>query len=197
MRRIGVTISTVTLAVLLAACNSGGTSVNNTPDKASTKAAAPTKKAAPAPKPTTAKPKPAVAHVGDTLTVHGFEDGSQLAVTLVKWLPTTKSSNEFLTPDAGKKYASAQFRITNTGTAAYSDSPSNGAQVADSAGQRFDSAYTDVTAGPSMASSLTLKPGDKALGWITFEVPKTSKITTVQFSMDSGFANQVGEWRIP
>ncbi|MBM9507498.1 DUF4352 domain-containing protein [Actinacidiphila acididurans] len=198
MRRIGVTITTATLVVLLAACNSGGTSVNNTPDKATTKAAAPTKKAvAPTAKPTTAKPKPAVAHVGDTLTVHGYENGSQLAVTLVKWLPTAKSSDEFMTPDAGKRYAAAQIRITNTGTAAYSDSPSNGAQVADGSGQRFDSTFADVTAGPSMASSVTLKPGDKALGWITFEVPKASTITAVQFTMDSGFADEVGEWRIP
>ncbi|AXE84263.1 hypothetical protein [Streptomyces sp. Go-475] len=56
--------------------------------------------------------------------------------------------------------------------------------------------FAEVTAGPSMSSAVRLKPGAKALGWIVFEVPKTSKVATVQFAMDSGFAEQTGEWQL-
>lgn len=47
-----------------------------------------------------------------------------------------------------------------------------------------------------MASEVKLKPGAKALGWIVFEVPKASKVSVVQFGMDSGFAQQTGEWKL-
>ncbi|MET9816674.1 hypothetical protein [Streptomyces sp. NPDC006355] len=47
-----------------------------------------------------------------------------------------------------------------------------------------------------MSSAVRLKPGAKALGWIVFEVPKNSKVATVQFAKDSGFAEQTGEWQL-
>lgn len=89
-----------------------------------------------------------------------------------------------------------QFELTNTGTAVYSDSPSNGTQVADSDGQRFGPTFADVTAGPSMTSDAQVPPGEKALGYIVFEVPKASKIVTVQFTMNSGYADQTAQWKI-
>lgn len=35
--------------------------------------------------------------------------------------------------------------------------------------------------------------GGKTLGYLVFEVPKASKMSAVQFGMDSGFAD-TGEW---
>jgi len=37
--------------------------------------------------------------------------------------------------------------------------------------------------------------GDKALGYIVFEVPTTSKVSMVQFGTDSGFGG-TGEWQV-
>jgi hypothetical protein len=94
-------------------------------------------------------------------------------------------------------YQSAQFHITNTGTAVYSATPLDAVEVVDAEGQHFGSTYDDVTAGPSMTATLTLRPGEKALGWITFEIPQAATITAVQFTPDSGSTDGVGEWRIP
>lgn len=47
-----------------------------------------------------------------------------------------------------------------------------------------------------MISGVKLTSGDKALGYIAFQVPKASKIAKVQFSMDSGFADETGEWQL-
>ncbi|MFG2717090.1 hypothetical protein ACGFW5_02100 [Streptomyces sp. NPDC048416] len=33
-----------------------------------------------------------------------------------------------------------------------------------------------------------------ALGFIVFEIPTTSKVTKVQFAMDSGFSDDTGQW---
>lgn len=177
-------------ALTLAACDTGSTVV----DKPKGEAAAPADSGK-----ATEKEKsdaPEVAKVGDTLTLEGFEEGSKLDVTVVKVADPAKSADEFMQPASGKRFVGVQFQLVNTGEAAYSDSPSNGAQVADSEGQQFAATFGDITAGPSMASSLKLKPGAKGLGWIVFEVPEAAKVDTVQFTMDSGFADKTGEWKL-
>ncbi|MGX4688772.1 DUF4352 domain-containing protein [Streptomyces sp. JNUCC 63] len=177
-------------ALTLTACGAGGTVV----DKPKENAAAKADSGKDTTKEKTAAPE--VAKVGDTLTLKGMEGGSRLDVTVVKVADPAKSADEFFEPDSGKRFVGVQFKLVNTGKAAYSDSPSNGAQVADGEGQQFDSTLADITAGPSMSSSLKLKPGATGLGWIVFEVPKAAKVDTVQFTMNSGFADQTGEWKL-
>ncbi|GGQ38511.1 DUF4352 domain-containing protein [Streptomyces mutabilis] len=177
----------------LTSCSLDESSVDTTPKTNASKAD--TNADSPKEAPSSPAPKKK-AGVGDTLTVTGFQDGEQLDVTLKKWLPTAKSSDPYFGPEQGKRWAAAQFEIVNTGSKAYSDSPSNGAQVADGQGQRFSSWFGEITAGPSMASDVNLPKGEKALGWIVFEVPKDSKITSVQFAMNSGFADETGQWQM-
>lgn len=186
------TITTLTAAALLAltACSAGEETVTTTPKKTASKA--------PEEKPATEaeEKKPATAAVGDTLTLKGLEDGEQLDVTLKKWLPTAKPATEYDAPQDGKRWAAAQFELLNTGSKVYADSPSNGAKAADSEGQRFDAWFGEISAGPAMSSDVSLPKGEKALGWIVFEVPKDSKIVSVQFGMNSGFSNQTGQWSV-
>lgn len=182
-----------TIAVVsLTACSAGST-VTDTP-KAKTSSS---KEAAPDTPAEETPAAPKVAKVGDTIALTGTEDGSKLDVTVVKVADPAKSADEFFAPEDGNRWVGVQFQLVNTGTIAYGDSPANGAQIADAQGQQFTSTFADITAGPSMASSVNLKPGAKALGWIAFELPKASKAATVQFGMDSGFAEQTGEWQLP
>jgi hypothetical protein len=185
------TITALTAATLLAltAC-SPEESVNTTPKASASKAAE-----KPAEK-TEEAPAKKTAAVGDTLTLKGIEDGEQLDVTLKKWLPNATPANEFDSPQDGKRWAAAQFELVNTGSKVYADSPSNGAKAADSQGQRFDSWFGEISAGPGMPSDVSLPKGEKALGWIVFEVPKDSKIVSVQFAMNSGFSDQTGQWTV-
>jgi len=176
------------LAATLTACL-GPTEVKTKPDAK-----------APASKPAASVPaapkKPAVAKVGDTLTLKGQNDGEQLAATIVKTINRAKGTSEFDQPADGKRWVGVQLRLVNTGTAVYEDSPSNGLQVADDQGQRFPATFGEIAAGPAMTSALKLPPGEKALGWVIFEVPKSVKIATVQFALDSGFGPQTGQWAL-
>ncbi len=192
------TIAALASAALLAltACTVEE-SVNTTPKKTTSQAAEKEE--------TTAKEQPAKdkqpangkqAAIGDTLTLKGIQGGERLDVTLKKWLPTAKPATEYDIPQDGKRWAAAQFELVNTGSKVYADSPSNGAKAADSKGQRFDAWFGDISAGPAMASDVSLPKGEKALGWIVFEVPKNSKIVTVQFAMNSGFSSQTGQWTV-
>jgi len=136
------------------------------------------------------------AKVGETITLNGNAPGSKAAVTAVKVIDPTASTDGFSTPAAGSRYVAVQFQIQNTGTAAYDDSPSNGARVTDVSGQQFESSLvSSVSAGPVFPATVKLAPGEKALGYIVFEVPASSNVAAVQFAMDSGFADS-GRWTV-
>lgn len=206
MRIRTAALSIAILCLPLTACGGDGGSDVKTRVKASSKAGAAhgAAKEARDAKDTEAKDesaagkphKPKVARVGDTISLKGQEAGEKLDVTVIKWLDPAKSADEFSTPAAGKRWVAAQIQLVNTGSATYSDSPSNGVQVADSQGQRFEATIGEITAGPQMTSDLKLPAGDKALGWIVLEVPKASTVPTLQFTMNSGFAEQTGQWKI-
>lgn len=192
----------VTLTAGLTACGGKKNGVTIGPDKAVTTSASPT--GAPATASATAsaagtpaaKATPTVAKVGGTLTLTG-QEGERLAVTLKGWTTSVRSGNEYDTPETGKTWVAGQFEIRNVGTVVYDDSPSNCVQASDGRGQRFDSGYVDtITAGPVMPSEVKLIAGDKALGWVVFEVPKGTKVTKLQFTPNSGFAEQTGQWSV-
>lgn len=137
------------------------------------------------------------AEVGDTVDLTGNLDGEGLAVTLVKLVDPAGAKNQYATPEAGTRFVAVQFRLKNTGTAVYKDSPSNGAKIVDTQGQQFSPSYNDTSAGPGFPGSVTVAPGDTGLGFLTFEVPKASKIAKVQFAMNSGFSSNTGQWTVP
>lgn len=137
------------------------------------------------------------ATVGKTLDLTGSGDGERLAVTVVRVVDPAGATDEYSSPDADMRFVAVQFRLKNTGTAVYKDSPSNGAKVVDTQGQQFDSTYEGTSAGPAFPGSLTVAPGDTGLGFITFEVPRDSKIAKVQFAMNSGFSDDTGQWNVP
>lgn len=136
------------------------------------------------------------ARVGQPVTIKGNDSGSKLQVT-VKKVQDTRPADQFSTVDKGKRLVAVQFRLVNTGTATYSDAPSNGAKVVDKQGQQYeaDIFFDKIAAGPMLPSSMKLAPKNKALGYLTFQVPKRSKIAQVQFSMDSGFGG-TGQWKV-
>ncbi|KPI15630.1 protein of unknown function DUF1942 [Actinobacteria bacterium OK074] len=137
------------------------------------------------------------AAVGDTLNLTGQKNGETLAVTVVKVVDPAVAENDYSTPGAGKRFVAVQFRLKNTGTEVYSDSPSNGAKIVDTQGQQFASTIEDTTAGPGFPGSVTIARGDTGLGFITFAIPASSKVAKVQFTMDSGFADNTGQWDVP
>ncbi|MFD9793317.1 DUF4352 domain-containing protein [Streptomyces sp. NPDC059070] len=152
--------------------------------------------------PGTEQPSPAPsrassATVGDTLDLIGNDQGEKLAVAVVRVVDPARARNQFSSPDAGMRFVAVQFRLKNTGTAVYKDSPSNGARVVDTEGQQFAATYADTSAGPGFPGSVTLAPGDTGLGFVTFEVATASKVAKVQFALNSGFSANTGQWSVP
>jgi hypothetical protein len=94
------------------------------------------------------------------------------------------------------RLVAVQFRLKNIGTQVVDEAPDNGARVRDTKGQQFGSTITGTSAGPDFGGSVTLTPGDTALGFIAFEVPTASKIDRIQFALASGFASSIGQWSV-
>ncbi|MEW1908951.1 DUF4352 domain-containing protein [Kitasatospora sp. NPDC085895] len=141
---------------------------------------------------------PQPAQVGDTLELAGNEQGARMAVTVTAVADPATAAHSFDTPEAGRRLVAVQFRLHNTGSTTYSDSPSNGATVVDEQGQGFNAVLgTDVTAGPAFPAGVVVAPGDTALGYISFEIPAGSRLAKAQFTLNSGFANQTGQWVLP
>ncbi|WP_103510135.1 DUF4352 domain-containing protein [Streptomyces sp. SM13] len=192
MRRSTIISAIAAVGILLTATACTDDEITTKPAKTGSAAEAPAASSEAAEAPEPAKD----AKVGDTITLKGQDDGEQVDAVLKKVVDPAPSADEFFGPEDGNRWIAAQFELTNTGKAPYSDSPSNGAQVADADGQRFQATFADTSAGPSMTSDAKVPPGEKVLGWITFEVPKASKIVTVQFGLNSGFAEQTGQWKV-
>ncbi|GJF32964.1 hypothetical protein KNE206_56640 [Kitasatospora sp. NE20-6] len=141
--------------------------------------------------------RPAQARVGDTLELAGREPGSVMAVTVTAVADPAEAADGFSAPEAGERLVAVQFRLHNTGTATYADSPYNSAAVIDEQGQGFGAAITTrTTAGPAFPGAVHVAPGDTALGYIAFEVPAAARLARVQFTPDSGFADRTGRWAL-
>ncbi|MHC3427191.1 DUF4352 domain-containing protein [Streptomyces sp. DT18] len=194
MRRatITTTLAALGLAVSLTACGPGDAEVTTDADKPAATKSDDKPKDKPAPAKSKAQ-KPA--GIGDTITLKGFE-GENIAVTVLKVADNAKSGDGFSVPEDGNRWYGIQFQLVNVGTKPYHDSPGNGLQVQDAQGQQFNGVFADITAGPSLASDVRLAPGAKALGWWTFEVPKGAKVAQVQMALNSGMADQSGQWKL-
>ncbi|OPC80363.1 hypothetical protein B4N89_04835 [Embleya scabrispora] len=145
--------------------------------------------------PTSAKPSaPPAAKVGDTLSLTNTK-GVPVDVTLVKLVDPAASSNQYLKPKAGNRYVAVQWKIVNSGDQPITDTPNYGSHLIDADGQQFSSTYSETSAGPAFPSSVSIPPGGSRLGFVTYEVPTDSKITTIQLQI-SMMSTNTGQWNV-
>ncbi|HVT20879.1 MAG TPA: DUF4352 domain-containing protein [Mycobacteriales bacterium] len=148
-----------------------------------------------APSPAHAAPGRATPRSGRTLSLNGTSPGERIRVSFTRWVNDATSKDALFGPGNGKRYVAAQFRITNTGSVVYVDSPSNGARVIDSRGKAYRTTFLvgSLRQGKVFDAAVSLRTGRSAVGYLVFEVPKRARIARVQFSENSGFG-QTGEW---
>ncbi|MEU2455042.1 hypothetical protein ABZ605_33755 [Streptomyces sp. NPDC012765] len=133
---------------------------------------------------------------GETISLAGSEPGARLDVTLTQVVdPATPAGPEGPTdPD---RLVATRFRLENTGTAVYQDSPAPATHLLDADGRRFTGIDLPTTAGPAFPAAVTLDPGATAEGFVTFRIPADAEPAAVQFALDAGLADDVGQWSLP
>lgn len=140
--------------------------------------------------PATAENPPTSAGIGDTITLRGSSESLLMEVTVVKVVDPAKAP-KFFGPGRGKRYIAVQIRLTNIGSEVYNDSPSNGAVIIDTDDQQFLANIDIIEPG---IGSPQIAAGESRLGFLTFELPERSKPRSFQFTLDSGFGPETGQW---
>ncbi|MEV6977912.1 DUF4352 domain-containing protein [Kitasatospora sp. NPDC093806] len=205
-RTAALLIGATVVALTATACGStGGPTVSTEAKQTAAATSAPAADAGAAAKPAESKPaetKPAEAakapaKIGDTIALKGTLDkGNTADVTALKVVDPAASSNEYLKAEDGKHYVAVQFQIKATGSKAYGEAPWSSAKVVDDQGQSYGPSLAETKAGPSFQTPTNIAAGEAGKGFVVFEVPNGTKLDKVQFALDNGFAQQVGQWKI-
>jgi hypothetical protein len=135
------------------------------------------------------------AAIGETLKLRG-SGGLTVDVTVDAVLDPL-SVGQYDQADAGQRFIGVQVTLQNVGSVPYSDSPSNGATLLSRSDEQATSEI--VTGGPcgnGFQSSAKIAPGDTQQGCLPFELPVNETAGTFQFTLDSGFADQTGQWSL-
>jgi hypothetical protein len=142
--------------------------------------------------------RPGTACVGDTLTLTytGGLAKEDIAVTVVKVVPSASSSEFGFGPESGDQWVAVQIQIKNLAAAPYTDGPNDYVTAVDAAGQSVPAQEdAPTTVGPEFSDRLALTTGSTATGVVTFEVPSGDKITKVLFT-PGGDGTDVGKWTV-
>lgn len=203
-RSIAAAAAVVALTAALTACNGSdgdGDKAGSTKGTHSSAAAEPGGEKSPEAAPSSASSTSG--KLGDTLSLVGIvglgETTAPTAdITLNKFVDNAKSQGAYFEAADGNRLVAAEFTIVNTGKATYSDAPYTPPTVVDTAGTAHNGKPGDPTVGESLSITMTLSQGERATGWVIFEVPKSAKITSVTWQMDrTGLDTaRVGTWTL-
>ncbi|WP_330333963.1 DUF4352 domain-containing protein [Streptomyces sp. NBC_00536] len=133
---------------------------------------------------------------GQTIELRGNRPGELLDVTLLAVTDPATPRAAYPQQDPAGRLVAVEFRLANTGTARYADTPRSGSYLLDLGGARHSSVAAATTAGDGFPDGHTLAPGDSATGWVTFELPKQARLAAVQFALNDGSADDIGQWNL-
>ncbi|MEU5025862.1 DUF4352 domain-containing protein [Streptomyces milbemycinicus] len=203
-RSIAAAAAVVALTAALTACNGSdgdGDKAGSTKGTHSSGAAEPGGAESPEAAPSSASSTGA--KLGDTLSLVGIVGLGQSSaptadVTLNKFVDNAKAQGAYFEAADGNRLVAAEFTIVNTGKVTYSDAPYTPPTVVDTAGTAHNGKPGDPTDGESLSITMTLSQGERATGWVIFEVPKSAKIASVTWQMDrTGLdTERIGTWTL-
>jgi hypothetical protein len=181
MRRALLMLAALT-ALAIAAVGCGTTSSTNEPvqPSASTAAEAPAD----------------AAGLGDTLAIDATDTKLEVTASQDKRVKAVKLYGSEMSPAA----YGVKMTVRNVGDTLYDDSVSNCCVVIDTKDQTHavNFVMVDKSGKPltGILESVKIAPGDKRSGWVFFDMKPSAKPRTLQFTADSGFGPQVGEWSL-
>ncbi|MER6316777.1 hypothetical protein ABT237_23885 [Streptomyces sp. NPDC001581] len=136
------------------------------------------------------RPAAKAAHVGDSVRVDGAQVGRHLQAALAAYVDPAISVEKNYAPPAGKRWVAAQMSFVNVGGASYGALGRVWAH--DSAGRRHPVVSTgELTTGKPLVFD-SLEVGERADGWVVFEIPENARIVRLQYQDTNMQANSGG-----
>ena len=132
--------------------------------------------------------------VGESVTLRN-QDGERVRVTVTGVKDPVPRGSYFRDPKRGTRWVGVQMRFEALGPGTYDDSASNGLRVVTEGG-RYEADFAELDACPPIGD-LRLAPGRTEQGCIVVPVPRGEDPESVRFTPSSGYAPDVGTWRLP
>lgn len=130
------------------------------------------------------------ARVGEAVRVHGRQVGRHLEAVLSAYVDPAVSVEQNFAPPAGKRWVAASMSFVNVGGASYGALGRMWAH--DGAGQRHPVVPTgELTTGKPLVFD-SLEVGERAEGWVVFEIPENARIERLQYQDANIQANSGG-----
>lgn len=142
--------------------------------------------------PATALASTLSAHLGHALTLEGNSGGERMSIKPGHL--KRGHAGEFSDVPAGSHLDTVEITLKNVGSKDYSDSPSNGANLVTAKGRTIQTTF-EAASGCDDPGSLKIPRHQSRVVCLTFQVSDASKIRFFEFTLDSGFADQTGEWK--
>ncbi|MEU6893371.1 hypothetical protein ABZ934_16540 [Streptomyces sp. NPDC046557] len=130
------------------------------------------------------------AHVGESVRVRGRQVGRHLQVVLNAFVDPAVSVDKNFAPAAGTRWVGASMSFVNVGGASYGALGRMWAY--DSAGGRHAVVPTgELTTGKPLVFD-SLEVGERAEGWVVFEIPEKVRVVRLQYQDANIQANSGG-----
>jgi hypothetical protein len=104
------------------------------------------------------------------------------------------TTSEFDAPQPGFRRLGVEVRLRNVGHTRVSDFPSNDADVVTTSGRSYKSTISGGDGCPQ-PSTTRIPAGQSRLICVAFEIPTGARLRYFEWTLDSGFADQTGQWR--
>jgi hypothetical protein len=133
--------------------------------------------------------------IGTPITLRGQDTLMEVRVT--RALDPAPASPADQTLSASARFVGIELVLRNIGQGTFSESPLSDSKLLIAGGSEADS--VNLLGGPCgrrFALHVTLRPGERAAGCVAFEVGGGDRPKRFQFALDSGFAPEVGTWRL-
>jgi hypothetical protein len=119
-------------------------------------------------------------------------DGNAVRITLIK--AKLAPGSGYFKPKAGLKWYAAYMRVRNLSNHKLDDCADNDAEFTGSNNAQYGNAlFADLK--PELGC-FKLLPGRTLEGWVAWEMPKRINPRFIDWTMDSGFADETATWKL-
>jgi hypothetical protein len=117
---------------------------------------------------------------------------------VVKVIDPAQGSDQYTTPDAGKRFVGVEVTINNTGKTALSDDANSTVSVVGSDSQDYTADFSAISGCTNFNSGqYNIASGQSQTGCVTFQIPNAVTVAKVQFTDNAGMGSNTAQWLVP
>lgn len=132
--------------------------------------------------------------IGTPITLRGEETELEVRVTRLIDPAPVSPADQTLQP--GGRFVGIELALRNIGMGVYSESPLSDSKLLAGGSEADPVNLIGGPCGGRFPLHLALRPGARARGCVPFEVRDALRPSRFRFALDSGFATEVGTWRL-